>query len=325
MCNKLGLPCSQIRDLRVIETPSRVLGKPCMNKQINGDGNCFFRAISYSLGSSENHHYKVRKAICKHVLENANDFKTFLRSEDVSVESHVSRMMQEGEWATELEILALAHMLCVDIFTFSDGRWIRFSGKSICASFQSKVDGLYLNHRNENHYDVVLDVTESLNGKENNFEQKTDFMPGKQKCSRKASSHKKKINYQQKRDSSRKKYQENVDFRNHKLSKAALKYKTDAQFRNTSKENDRIRYQTDASYRDGKKTRNRALYKQTESRENLLRKAKVKYETVAAHREKIKRKAVHKYKTNDAYRLNCKKKACKSTKQTKHTNIMSKK
>lgn len=75
----------------------------------------------------------------------------------------------------------------------------------------------------------------------------------------------------------------------------------------------------------GKETRNRALYKQTESRENLLRKAKVKYETVAAHREKIKRKAVHKYKTNDAYRLNCKKKACKSTKQTKHTNIMSKK
>lgn len=135
LCNKLGLPCSQIRDLRVIETPSRVLGKPCMNKQINGDGNCFFRAISYSLGSSENHHYKVRKAICKHVLENANDFKTFLRSEDVSVESHVSRMMQEGEWATELEILALAHMLYVDIFTFSDGRWIRFSGKKYLRIF----------------------------------------------------------------------------------------------------------------------------------------------------------------------------------------------
>lgn len=156
LCNVLAIPYTQ--KSRNCATPTRLLGKPCLSAQIIGDGNCFFRAVSYSLTSTENHYHKVRSAVCKHLLENKDDFVTFLRSNDVSVESHVSSMMHDGNWATELEILALAHMLSVDIFTYSESRWIKFLGQNICSSMQLKLGGLYLNHRDENHYDVVLDV-----------------------------------------------------------------------------------------------------------------------------------------------------------------------
>lgn len=70
-------------------------------------------------------------------------------------------MMRTGKWATELEILACAHLLSLDIFTFSGCRWIRFSGKNVSKSFKPKTVALYLNHKDENHYNVVLDVGDS--------------------------------------------------------------------------------------------------------------------------------------------------------------------
>lgn len=84
------------------------------------------------------------------------------------MQSHVSVMEKEGNWATELEILALSDMLSVNIFTFSNGSWLKFSGKDIYISLKTKHEGLYLNHKNENHYDVVLDVGESSALHENN-------------------------------------------------------------------------------------------------------------------------------------------------------------
>lgn len=69
-CNKLGISYSLTGNNRKsIEIPIRQLGKPWMSKEIIADGNCFFRAISYSLTNSENHHYAVRSAICKHIMK----------------------------------------------------------------------------------------------------------------------------------------------------------------------------------------------------------------------------------------------------------------
>lgn len=79
--------------------------------------------------------------------------------------------MQKGNWATELEILALAHMLCVDIYTYSNDRWIKYSVQNVCASIRPEDGGIYLNHMNDNHYDVVIDITDLFeNTERNNFE-----------------------------------------------------------------------------------------------------------------------------------------------------------
>lgn len=190
LCNELGIPYTQTRINERIEVPSRALGQPCASKQINGDGNCFFRAISYSLSYIENHHIEIRSAICTYILENENVFKTFLRSNDSSVKSHVSLMMQKEKWATELEILALAHMLRIDVFTYSDGRWLKFSGQIFYSSLHSKAGRLYLDHKDGNQYDVVIDVAEPFVDVKNNLKKnlKTKEIDDRKGCTNKRES-----------------------------------------------------------------------------------------------------------------------------------------
>lgn len=243
----------------------------------------------------------------------------------MSIESHVSAMKQDGNWATELEILSLAHMLSVDIFTYSESRWIKFSGQNVCSSIQSKAGGLYLNHRDGNHYDVVLDVAESLEDEENNLKKETNSSKRKETCLKKTSEIKRENILQYKREMYRKKYKDNPEFRNTKLEKAFVRYKSDAEFRNSLKVNNRVRYQTDALYRDLKKLKGRDVYNEHANKESLLRQAKEKYQNDTAHRENIKRNGVKKYKTDSAHRSKCKEKSVQKYKTNeKHREAVKK-
>lgn len=65
----------------------------------------------------------IRNTVCKHMIENEELFQPFING-DENVENHIfsTQMLQEGSWATELEISATAHLLNTDIYTFSGGR-----------------------------------------------------------------------------------------------------------------------------------------------------------------------------------------------------------
>lgn len=95
-------------------------------------------------------------------------FQPFLNYEQC-VESHISstRMLHEGTWATEVGIFATAHLLSTDIYTYSGGRWIKFSGNDVEPSMQIKTEAIYLNHHQQNHYNVVI----SVNGEDANMTQ----------------------------------------------------------------------------------------------------------------------------------------------------------
>lgn len=138
------------------------MATPRTEKEIMGDGNCFFRAVSFSLTNSEDFHNIVRNAVCEHMTENRKLFHPFLNNEH-SVESHISstQMSQEGTWATEIEIFGTAHLLNTDVYTFSGGRWIRFSVNDVEPFAQNRTGAIYLNHRHQNHYNVVLSVNEN--------------------------------------------------------------------------------------------------------------------------------------------------------------------
>ena len=43
-------------------------------KVIESDGNCLFRALSYSLYENETEHSEIRKKVCKYMLQNRSDF-----------------------------------------------------------------------------------------------------------------------------------------------------------------------------------------------------------------------------------------------------------
>lgn len=257
--------------------PTKELGIPNLTKPITGDGNCFFRAVSYCLTSTENHHHVVRSGICNHILKNENKFQSFLRSDEASVKNHVSSMEKEGNWATEIEIFALAHMLSVDIFTFSNGNWLKFSGHNICASLRSKRNGLYLNHQNQNHYEVVLDVGELSVDVISKSKLDSMYVETDKHCCRRSRIEKGKEKNQYKREMYRKKYNENLDFKNQKLWKASLKYKENEKFRISLKESNKTKYQNDQTFRDKarlmSKNRSRAQYNDPDHRKKVLNKA----------------------------------------------------
>ncbi|XP_065942676.1 uncharacterized protein [Magallana gigas] len=260
--------------------------------------------------NAENHHHVVRHSICHHILKNGDKFQSLLRSNEDSIEKHVTSMEKEGHWATELEILALAHMLSINIFTFSNGIWLKFSGQNISASLQSELQseqgGLYLNHKNENHYDVVLGFGDLFDNDESNRKMnvETDM-----NCIERSSRDKEKKKRQYKRERYRKKYNENSEFREQKLAYASQRYQEGDEFRISLKE----RYQNDEAFQDKIRfksmVRSRAQYNQKDHREKVLRKANCQYRTDAIHRENIKQKSVIKYKTDSVHRTNCKEKS----------------
>lgn len=67
-----------------------------------------------------------------------------------------------GIWATELEILAMSHMLNLDIYTYSDEKWPQYRGEGSNSELVEQREGIYLYHRQQNHYDVVLSVSARL-------------------------------------------------------------------------------------------------------------------------------------------------------------------
>ncbi|XP_006824386.2 uncharacterized protein LOC100379079 [Saccoglossus kowalevskii] len=90
-------------------------------------------------------------------IENATEFYGHLRPGYKSVSDYLvkSRMENLRIWATEVEIVAAAHLLRTDIYTFSQGRWLKYSSTQIDKNIINNEKGIYLNHCMEIHYEVV--------------------------------------------------------------------------------------------------------------------------------------------------------------------------
>ena len=79
-----------------------------------GDGNCFYRAISYAITGSEDCHMKLCKKLA--VSTDIAGKLTHWTSNPKYVTE--SRVGYSGVWATTTEILAMASLLQTDIVTY---------------------------------------------------------------------------------------------------------------------------------------------------------------------------------------------------------------
>ena len=68
VCEELNVP--YMENLDCVYLNQQKLTNPNTEREIAGDGNCFFRAISFSLSNSEDYHHVVRNAVCKHMNQN---------------------------------------------------------------------------------------------------------------------------------------------------------------------------------------------------------------------------------------------------------------
>lgn len=134
-----------------------LLGSPCKNESIVGDGNCLFRAISQAVSGSQNHHLKIRSALCKELQRNADKNNKILHSQYSSVSDYLvkSKINSGKTWATDVEIQVAANWLGVSVYTFVDDRWLKYPSSSKHFSH-----GIYLENVGRNHYENVVCVYE---------------------------------------------------------------------------------------------------------------------------------------------------------------------
>lgn len=75
--------------------------------KMKGDGNCFFRAVSYAFVGDHEQHEITRQIITEWMTKNKVKIDNNFGSEYLNE----SRMEEDGMWATEAEILATAALL----------------------------------------------------------------------------------------------------------------------------------------------------------------------------------------------------------------------
>ncbi|XP_071963919.1 uncharacterized protein [Antedon mediterranea] len=167
MCHKVGINCEHTGRNCGINRTSHI-GHPCQIKNITGDGNCFYRAISYIISGTENNHLILRKAIGNHLLETDDLFSSTLSVEYRTVMEYVikKRVMDNGTWASNTEISAMANLLNTDIYSFNDQllTWQMFSAKNPGKINEVTTDnGMYILYTRNVHFNVVESVDFNLN------------------------------------------------------------------------------------------------------------------------------------------------------------------
>ncbi len=159
LCLKLNI----VNVVKEDNNPNEIveMAEPCETKDIVVDGNCFFRAVAYAVSGSEREHRKVRRAVATHILQNEEKYVQYLRQGYSSVPEYIttSRMKFVGTWATEMEIQAASDLIGVDIFTYSQEKWVKYSSSNVSHNRHScQQKGIYLKHVNSCHYEVVVCV-----------------------------------------------------------------------------------------------------------------------------------------------------------------------
>ncbi|VDI70575.1 Hypothetical predicted protein [Mytilus galloprovincialis] len=286
LCKIINIPSKNISKQN--SSNSYNIGPPIACKTITGDGNCLFRAISYSLSSRQEYFGKVRRAIVDHLMRNAEIFRSFLQPRFKTVEEHIQtlKMVENNTWGTELEILACADLLKTDIYTFFNNSWIKYSSSQICSNNNVNDQAIYLQHNGDiNHYEVVTAVTQesiSLNGSQSRQEHWKKYQNSKSEVPTK----KMKIDENQMTDSDNK----------IKVGKTESKV-----FSKNEKE--RIRYMTDDEFRARKiDTGKRKYWENEEIRSKKIYSGIKKYEENEIYRDNMIHAGIQKYKEDENYR-----------------------
>ncbi|XP_029976984.1 uncharacterized protein LOC115409845 isoform X4 [Salarias fasciatus] len=297
ICTKLdivpSLSCEDVvADCLDIEQP-----QPCTTIDIQGDGNCFFRSLSYVFSGLESHHRTVRLAVVKHVEQNPDVYRNVVREQFTSVQQYVndSRMKYVGTWATEVEIQAAANLFNVDIYTYSEQKWLKYGSSGAAARNKA----IYIKHCNECHYEPIECVKDisgkcfSLRtlGETNHGKSRSDVISTPKACNKK-----------QKREE-RKKYADNSEFRQCKIMKVQQRYSTDSTYRQKLQQASVNKYATNEEHKVKIIKAIKDQYSTNEQfRAKVIQRGVQKYASDEQFRAKVIQRGVQKYASDEQFR-----------------------
>ena len=119
-----GTKLNSIRVLHYLQSPvTKDVLELSGRKEVTmkGDGNCFYRAISYQLFGTQKEDYLVRSVISQAENLNKTIFSNYLISgiNKPTIEEHINTVRLPGVWATQVEVLATAHASVFEVPVYS--------------------------------------------------------------------------------------------------------------------------------------------------------------------------------------------------------------
>ena len=109
---------------------SKVCGHHFEVKSIGGDGNCFFRIISYLVLGVEDKCDIIRASIVEYIMnpDNLVRLRSYILQEFSTDEEYVKakQMHLSTTWATEVELFACAQLFEKDVVCYFGKQWLRY-------------------------------------------------------------------------------------------------------------------------------------------------------------------------------------------------------
>ena len=329
MCTKLGV--KRFRDN--LHHGKEITGRPTRCHRIKRDGNCFFRAISFSVCNHENRHAQFREKICGHALENGDILKSVLRDGDDSTNSYMTRtkMNKSGTWASEVEIFTASHLLKCNIYIFDQQsqKWLLFSPRNIDKESRSEIQGsIFLNHVDKNHYNVVIECENNTIGqferlqllqrktnKKRQAIEMEEFVPSCKKSrldylrNYQKERYEKDVEYQEKKKTSAmENYERDQSLKHRKKVASILKYSTNQKHQDSVKAASKVKYSTNTEFQDKKKAQSKMKYATNKTLQDKKKAASIlKYANNKSHQDTVKKASILKYANNKSHQDTVKK------------------
>ena len=118
-------------------------------KEVEGDGNCFFRSISDQLVGSENNHREYRDLACNYI-ENNKEFLKFFMEDDKPIDEYLEEMKKDSTWGGNIEIYSLSMCLNINFYIF-----IFNMPMYIVKNHESPNRNIFLSYHNGEHYNSI--------------------------------------------------------------------------------------------------------------------------------------------------------------------------
>ncbi|CAN7987166.1 unnamed protein product [Ixodes hexagonus] len=122
-------------------------------REIQGDGNCLFRALNDQLEGHTRNHLKYRYETVQYMKEHRNDFEPFVE-DDVPFDQHLYNLGQPGTYAGNDAIVAFArlHELVIVIHQLNTPLW------QVKGTDKPNAVELHLSYHNGDHYNSVRKI-----------------------------------------------------------------------------------------------------------------------------------------------------------------------
>ncbi|XP_076814492.1 uncharacterized protein LOC143460759 [Clavelina lepadiformis] len=127
--------------------------------QIIQDGNCLYRALAQALIHDQSKHLIVRKEVVQFISENRKDFENIVEGD---FDIFLNEAIQDGVWASYIEILALTWLLDINVIIVTGGFSSDPKVHITCHHFDPHneklmpKDTVWLSWLSSGHYDVIL-------------------------------------------------------------------------------------------------------------------------------------------------------------------------